>query len=230
MPKRRYLSNTGKSDKDYEDWATDLANVWGVSPSHILTSKEYDYPTYFAENREDAAAHLTGGGHFPDTYKTAEHPTFSDESRYSGSKNKFNPKGITGGRWTEIANPLGQQWNYQFSPSQIANGWNIDNTLNYLSNAEDNGVYITMPNGNAVLLNGDIYGGVLPAVNVLGKRTKRNGLKEGGGIHINPDNRGKFTETMRRTGKSAEELSHSSNPLTRKRAIFALNARKWHHG
>lgn len=46
-------------------------------------------------------------------------------------------------------------------------------------------------------------------------------------ISINPRNRGKFTETMKRTGKTAEELSHSKNPLTRKRAIFALNARKW---
>lgn len=53
--------------------------------------------------------------------------------------------------------------------------------------------------------------------------------RNGGDIHIKPENRGKFTETMRRTGKSAEELSHSSNPLTRKRAIFALNARKWKH-
>lgn len=52
----------------------------------------------------------------------------------------------------------------------------------------------------------------------------------GGGIRIKKKNRGKFTETMRRTGKSAEELSHSSNPLTRKRAIFALNSRKWKHG
>lgn len=50
------------------------------------------------------------------------------------------------------------------------------------------------------------------------------------GIHIKPENKGKFTETMKRTGKSAEELSHSKNPVTRKRAIFALNARKWHHG
>lgn len=48
-----------------------------------------------------------------------------------------------------------------------------------------------------------------------------------GGIHIKKKNRGKFTATMKRTGKSAEELSHSKNPLTRKRAIFALNARKW---
>ena len=51
----------------------------------------------------------------------------------------------------------------------------------------------------------------------------------GGSIYIKPENRGKFTATMKRTGKSAEELSHSKNPLTRKRAIFALNARKWKH-
>lgn len=53
--------------------------------------------------------------------------------------------------------------------------------------------------------------------------------RNGGGIHIDPANRGKFKETMKRTGKTAEQLKHSSNPLTRKRAIFALNARKWKH-
>lgn len=52
-------------------------------------------------------------------------------------------------------------------------------------------------------------------------------MKKGSKIYIKPENRGKFTETMKRTGKSAEELSHSKNPLTRKRAIFALNAKKW---
>lgn len=52
---------------------------------------------------------------------------------------------------------------------------------------------------------------------------------EGGGIHIKPENRGKFTKTKRRTGKTTEELTHSKNPITRKRAIFAQNAKKWHH-
>lgn len=49
------------------------------------------------------------------------------------------------------------------------------------------------------------------------------------GIHINPANRGKFNATKKRTGKTTEELTHSKNPLTRKRAIFALNASKWNH-
>lgn len=56
-----------------------------------------------------------------------------------------------------------------------------------------------------------------------------NSFADGGGIHIKPENKGKFTETKRRTGKTTEELTHSKNPLTRKRAIFAQNAKKWHH-
>jgi hypothetical protein len=48
-------------------------------------------------------------------------------------------------------------------------------------------------------------------------------------IHINPKNRGKFNALRKRTGKTAEQLSHSKNSLTRKRAQFAINARKWKH-
>lgn len=47
------------------------------------------------------------------------------------------------------------------------------------------------------------------------------------GIHIKKKNKGKFTATKKRTGKSTEELTHSKNPLTKKRAIFAQNVKKW---
>lgn len=50
------------------------------------------------------------------------------------------------------------------------------------------------------------------------------------GIHIDPKNKGKFNALKKRTGKSTEELTHSKNPLTRKRAIFAQNAAKWDKG
>ena len=46
------------------------------------------------------------------------------------------------------------------------------------------------------------------------------------GIHIDPENKGKFTATKKRTGKSTEELTHSKNPLTRKRANFAMMAKR----
>lgn len=45
-------------------------------------------------------------------------------------------------------------------------------------------------------------------------------------IEINPKNKGKFTATKKRTGKSTEELTHSKNPLTRKRANFAKMAKR----
>lgn len=48
-------------------------------------------------------------------------------------------------------------------------------------------------------------------------------------IEIKPKNKGKFNATKKRTGKSTEELLHSKNPLTRKRANFAKNAKKWKH-
>ena len=52
-------------------------------------------------------------------------------------------------------------------------------------------------------------------------------IKEGkSGIHIDPDNKGKFNATKERTGKSTEELTHSKNPLTRKRANFARMAKR----
>lgn len=49
-------------------------------------------------------------------------------------------------------------------------------------------------------------------------------------IMIKKANRGKFNALKKRTGKSTEELTHSKNPLTRKRAVFAQNAKKWNHG
>ena len=53
------------------------------------------------------------------------------------------------------------------------------------------------------------------------------GNMEESSIHIKKENEGKFTATKKRTGKSTEELTHSKNPITKKRAIFAQNAAKW---
>ena len=47
-------------------------------------------------------------------------------------------------------------------------------------------------------------------------------------IKIKPENRGNATK--KKTGKTTEELTHSKNPVTRKRAIFAQNAAKWNKG
>ncbi len=60
------------------------------------------------------------------------------------------------------------------------------------------------------------------------EKSWQGSMEEGkSGIHIKEKNKGKFNATKERTGKSTEELTHSKNPLTRKRAQFALNASKW---
>lgn len=56
-------------------------------------------------------------------------------------------------------------------------------------------------------------------------------LKKGSGIHIKEENRGKFTDYC--GGKVTDECiqrgKNSSNPITRKRATFADNAKRWKH-
>ena len=50
-----------------------------------------------------------------------------------------------------------------------------------------------------------------------------------GGIHIKPENRGKFTALKKRTGKSASWFKEHGTPSQKKMATFALNAKKWKH-
>jgi len=50
------------------------------------------------------------------------------------------------------------------------------------------------------------------------------------GIHIKPENKGKFTAYKKRTGKTTAEALHSKDAHVRQMANFARNAKKWHHG
>ena len=60
-------------------------------------------------------------------------------------------------------------------------------------------------------------------------------FKKGGSIHIKEKNKGKFTESAKRAGKSVQEHARDviNNPkatkLQKKRAQFALNAKKFKH-
>lgn len=59
------------------------------------------------------------------------------------------------------------------------------------------------------------------------------GLAKDGEILIKKENRGKFTEHCKDLGyskvtqKCIDRGKQSSNPVTKKRAVFADNARKW---
>lgn len=54
-------------------------------------------------------------------------------------------------------------------------------------------------------------------------------LRDGGSIHIKPENRGKFTALKERTGHSATWFKENGTPAQKKMAIFELNSKKWKH-
>ena len=67
--------------------------------------------------------------------------------------------------------------------------------------------------------------------NILSRKSKSNQPvghigESKSGIHIDPENKGKFTATKKRTGKSTSELLHSPNKKTRARANFARMAKR----
>lgn len=115
---------------------------------------------------------------------------------------------------------IGKNGVFNHSASKLANQLRdkIDYANSFVQNSlTNNANNISNNTMNMLDANYSAYGGLL------------NQFSSGGGIHINPANRGKFNATKERTGKTTEELTHSKNPLTRKRAIFAQNAAKWHH-
>jgi hypothetical protein len=62
-----------------------------------------------------------------------------------------------------------------------------------------------------------------------------SGYKKGGKIHIKPENKGKFTASAKAAGEGVQEHAHNvvnnsgSSETQRKRAQFAINAKKWNH-
>jgi hypothetical protein len=67
-------------------------------------------------------------------------------------------------------------------------------------------------------------------------RKKTAAKKSPSGIHIKPENKGKFTASSKRAGQSVQQHAKSvlanpkATPLQKKRANFARNAAKWNKG
>jgi hypothetical protein len=76
------------------------------------------------------------------------------------------------------------------------------------------------------------HGIMMPEVEVVGSN-KQNGGYAKSGIHIKPENKGKFTASAKRAGRSVQEHARAvlnnpnATPLQKKRANFARNAAKW---
>lgn len=124
----------------------------------IRFGDDYDYRTFFKEHPNEAYGLLKGDpkAHFLDEYKTSKHGTFSNESRYSGYKSRYNPEGIIGGSWwPNSQHPTA----YILSDDQLNKDWDIDYTHWYIKNNEDRPIDVTSS-----------IGIILPSVTIKAKR------------------------------------------------------------
>jgi len=107
MPKRRRtLEHRGLSDSDYMSIMEKVANEnytnWGFNNPdeallYALNDKTYNYRGYYDKYPKGKGNAID---HWTDEFKTVYHPTFSNESKYSGKvDSNFNPNGFTGGMW-----------------------------------------------------------------------------------------------------------------------------------
>ena len=137
----------------YRQWLEEVAGLMNEDVNYLLNDPTYSYEylyNNYPQDRKQIIKDLkeNNRAHFRDVAKTSNHPTFSVESDFSGTINKYNPKGIVGGTWSDAPN-LGR-------------------------NAEQNGVELRMPNGSYPIIDGIRFGGVLPEIIVTGKRKNKH--------------------------------------------------------
>ena len=127
----------------YTKWKQKIKEHKGLD---IDNDPTYDYEGFYNSNPDRAwdMMNKASDAHFTDEFKTALHPSFSNESRYSGYRNKYNPNGITGGTWID-------NYNYQLSKSQFDNNWDTDRTIDYLEKNEPHKVTLYAPDRSIVL-------------------------------------------------------------------------------
>lgn len=127
----------------------------------------------------------------------------------------------TDGWFSNKAKNLTKQLNKKIDQANFRAWSSLANTASNIDSKNDMNVMANFAaNGGPLFMR---YSGVMSPFG--------NQFKDGGGIHIKKENRGKFTEYC--GGKVTSECiargKRSSSPTIRKRATFAANARKWKH-
>lgn len=160
----------------FNKWLRSIADMRSLDVNEMLNDPTYNYEHFYYRQPQIAYAMLKDSpdAHFTDIAKTVYHPTFSIESDYSGRPSVFNPRGIVGGRWSD-APRLGKRGSrYTLSDSQMRNGWDVGRTIDYVGFNEPNGAEVRLPNGTMPRYDGAYFDAVLPTVEIIGKRKRKN--------------------------------------------------------
>lgn len=92
----QYINTMEKvAEENYRNWGYNNPDEALI---HALNDNTYNYRGYYNKYSQSKANADT---HWTDEFKTVWHPTFSNESIYSGKKSQYNPQGLTGGFWID---------------------------------------------------------------------------------------------------------------------------------
>ena len=155
IQRRNKTSFDDGKDRSYQDWKTKASKYKHIDIDHDNT---FNYEGFYNSDPDNAYRFLNDDptAHFDDTYKTVYHPTFSGLSIYSGKVDpRFNPKGLKGGHWVN---------DYKYiSPKETP--VSMDDRINYIIDAENNGVQLRTYDDQPIWLDdGTRWDGVLPQV------------------------------------------------------------------
>jgi len=117
----------------YQQWVSKIAVKRGFDPTEM--ARDYDMQGYFLKygGKESDQAN----GHFTDEFKKPNHPTFSNESQYSGKD------GYAGGKWADNGDG-----SWSFTPSAATvKMWGKDRLKKYWDKAEP-GNKLNLPEGD----------------------------------------------------------------------------------
>lgn len=99
---------------------------WAESAGRIADLRDYDLRGAWRSGAGEAA-----NGHFPDTFKKPNHPTFSDESQYSTPE-------AEGGKWRDGGDG---KWVFWASPHNVR-GFGVDALQGYFRDNEPDAALI----------------------------------------------------------------------------------------
>ena len=137
--KNNYNTTLSKENENrFQKWAKEKSSELGRNVLNDL--EDYDLRGYWI----NGGYKEKGAGHMPDTFKKPNHPSFSNESQYSGVPDAYG--GTTkGGRW--IGNDE-SGWSFEPSPRMLKTTHTKEQLQRYFAENEPD-TTLVMPPKNA---------------------------------------------------------------------------------
>ena len=117
-----------KQEAEFQAWLATQSKAQGRDMSNDTI--DYDLRGHWLSG----GSQDKGNGHFPDTYKKPNHPTFSNESKYHGKTAPWGGR-LAGGKWT---GDEAKGWAFEPTHEMLQNTHKLSDLRAYMAEVEPN--------------------------------------------------------------------------------------------